>query len=69
MNPTPFYYWMNRDERTGKMRRTRYPMTEATALQRHPDAVKVPGTCEVRDLPENEAEIVANTTSAWQRSP
>jgi hypothetical protein len=45
-----------------------YLMTEATALQRHPAAVKVPHTCEVRNLPENDDEIRANSTSSWQRN-
>jgi hypothetical protein len=67
MKPTPFYRWLIRDERTGK-RKTRYLMTEETALHRHPEAVKVPGTCEVRDLPECEDEIQMNTTSSWQRN-
>jgi hypothetical protein len=68
MKPTPFYYWMIRDERTGKMRKTRYLMTEETALERHPEAVKVPGTPEIRDLPETPDEFKANTTSSWQRN-
>jgi hypothetical protein len=67
MKPTEFHLWMIRDERTGRMRKTRYLMTEETALQRHPEAVKVPLSCEVRNLPENDDEIRANTTSSWQR--
>ncbi len=69
MKPTPFYRWMIRDERTGKMRRTRYLMDEETALHRHPEAVQVPGVVEVRNLPENDDEMRANTCSAWQRNP
>ncbi|CAM5795698.1 hypothetical protein [Rhizobacter fulvus] len=68
MKPTEFHLWMIRDERTGKLRKTRYLMTAATALQRHPEASTVPGTCEVRDLPENDDEMRANTTSSWQRN-
>ncbi len=68
MKPTEFHLWMIRDERTGKMRKTRYLMDEVTALHRHPEAVKVPRTCEVRDLPENDDEVRANTTSSWQRN-
>ncbi len=68
MKPTPFYYWMIRDERTGKLRKTRYLMDEVTALGRHPEAVKVPGAPEIRDLPETPDEFKANTTSSWQRN-
>jgi hypothetical protein len=69
MKPTEYHRWIIRDERTGKMRKTRYLMTEATALQRHPEAVKMPGTCEIRHLPESEDEIRMNTTSSFQRNP
>jgi hypothetical protein len=69
MKPTEFHLWMICDERTGKMRRTRYLMTQETALRRHPEAVKVPHTCEIRNLPENEDEIRMNTTSSFQRNP
>jgi hypothetical protein len=40
MKPTEFHLWMICEKRTGKMRRTRDLMTELTALQRHPEAVK-----------------------------
>lgn len=40
-------------------------MTEATALGRHPKAVKVRGT-ELRTPPENDDERRANTTSTSQ---
>lgn len=68
MKPTEFWIWKIRDELTGKMRKTRYRMTEETAMERHPEAVKLPGSREVRNLPENEDEIRMNTTSSWQRN-
>ncbi len=67
MKPTEFWIWRIRDELTGKMRKTRHRMDEATAMQRHPEALKVPGTCEVRNLPENDDELHLNTTSSWHQ--
>jgi hypothetical protein len=67
MKPTEFWFGKVRDELTGKMRKTRYRMTEETAMERHPEALKIGGSFEVRDLPENEDEIRMNTTS-WQRN-
>lgn len=65
MKPTEF--WKVRDELTGKMRTTRYRMAAATALQRHPEAVRT-GSPEIRNLPETPEEFKANTTSSWQRN-
>lgn len=47
---------------------TRHRMTEEVALARHPEAVRVPGTLEIRDIPETDEERMANTTSAWQKA-
>ncbi len=44
------------DPITGKPYKTRYVMDEPTALRRHPDAQRVPGTLEVRELPETPEE-------------
>ncbi len=68
VKPTEFWFWKVRDELTGKMRTTRYRMDAATALQRHPEAVKT-GSPEIRNLPETPEEFKANTTSSFQRNP
>jgi hypothetical protein len=39
--PFRIYFWMIPDERTGKLRQTRYRMSEASALERYPGAVRV----------------------------
>lgn len=63
MKTTEFWLWTITDEVTGRRRRTRWRMTAEQAAG-YPGAERVPGTCEVRDLPETPAEIQANCTSA-----
>jgi len=41
-----------RSETTGKVGRARWKMTEAEALRRDPDAVRVPGSMELRTIYE-----------------
>ena len=41
----------------GKQHVTRYAMMEAEALRRDPQAVRVMGTLEVREVPESAAEV------------
>jgi hypothetical protein len=60
MKRTPFYYWMVADERTGKLKKTKYLMTEETALGRHPEAVRIDPPAEWRNLPETEQEAHPN---------
>jgi hypothetical protein len=67
MKRTEFWKWMTWNEVKGKMTKTNYLMTEEDALARHPEAVKVPGSCEVRDLPETDEEKAANWPSTWQK--
>lgn len=43
-------------EHLGKRRKSRWLMTEAEALERDLGAIKVPGSEEVRLLPETQAE-------------
>lgn len=62
MKRVEFWKWMVRDEITGKMRKTRHLMDEETALARHPEATKVPGSMEPRMLPEFDGEIPAMMT-------
>ncbi len=40
-DPIVLWRWRIRDERTGRWRETRYHMTEAEALTRHPGAQKI----------------------------
>jgi hypothetical protein len=47
---------------------TRYAMTEAGALQRDPQAVRVPGTRELREVPETAAELAALSPGKGIRS-
>lgn len=54
--PVEFWLWWITDEVTKKRRKTRYRMTERDALAAYPDAEKVEGSCEVRQLPETDNE-------------
>lgn len=47
-------YWLTNEH--GKRRRSTWKMTEAEAKRRDPNAELVPGTQEVRDLPEGRDE-------------
>lgn len=66
MKPTEFWLWTIPDEITGKPVRTRWRKTDAQAAG-YAGAQKVPGTCEVRNLPENATEVQANCTSTLGR--
>jgi hypothetical protein len=61
--PTEFWYFAVPDERRpGKTRRSACRMTrEDAASQYGKAATPIPGSLEVRDLPESEAEILALT--------
>ena len=52
----------------GKMVRTGYSMSEATALEAHPGAVRATGTMELRNVPDTDDDLRASFTSAWMRS-
>lgn len=62
MKPTEFWRW-NVWSETGPRKRvkTRHAMTREQAMQRDPTATPIPGTREVRNLPENDAERLADT--------
>lgn len=55
----------------GKWERTSYKMDEETALARHPEAVRVPGTMELRDLeePGDDPTLSLNRRPRWKESP
>lgn len=64
MKRTPFYYWMVPDDITGKLRKTKYLMTEETARERHGDsAVRIDPPAEWRNLPEPGDETNHNRAS------
>ncbi len=70
MKTVEYWQWLipTQTQRGTKMVKTRYRMDEATALGAHPGAVNAPGTMELRSIPETDADMQANFTSAWQRS-
>jgi hypothetical protein len=59
--PTEFNRWYITDERTGKRRRTPYARTREQAAERFPDAEPDLHTLEVRNLPENDDEVLRST--------
>jgi hypothetical protein len=55
--PTEFWRWIvNSESPPGKRIKTRHLMTREQALARDPTAEPVPGSMEMRDLPETEDE-------------
>lgn len=66
MKPTEFWKWnIPHPHKPGKTIVTRWAMTETDALRQHPTATKVPGTMEMRELPETEDEAFMRSASAW----
>ena len=59
--------WWPPDERMGKLRRSSYRTTDVTAHAAHPDAKRIEGSRELRMVPETDAELGANSTSAWRQ--
>lgn len=62
MKATEFWRWETWST-TGPRKRikTRHHMTREQALERDPTATPIPGTCEVRNLPQNDDELMGNT--------
>jgi hypothetical protein len=56
------------DRRPGRTYVTRWAMSEAEALARWPTAERV-GDPQLHDLPETQADFIANATSSFQRRP
>jgi hypothetical protein len=67
MKRVEYWLWLTWNDLHTRRTQTRYRMTEEVAMARHPDAIKVEGTCEVRELAETEAEHYANTISPPSR--
>lgn len=53
MKPVEFWFWTLRNKTTGERTRSSCRLTEAEALRRDPDAMRVPDSCEVRVLPKH----------------
>lgn len=56
--PTEFWFWMLTNRETGKRRKSVCRFREADAWKLDPTAERVPGTCEIRDLPNSQDEWV-----------
>lgn len=56
MKKTEFWYWRMRSDTTGKVGKCSCRYREEDALARDPGAVRIDGTCEVRDCPETTDE-------------
>jgi len=66
MKPTAFYRWLIPDD-AGKLRPTRYRMSEQTARERYGDqAQPLLDTIEWRDLPESAEEVTQHNPSNWR---
>jgi hypothetical protein len=70
MKTVECWFWLipTLTPRGERMVRTRYRMDEATALEAQPEAVKAPGTMELRNVPETDDDWRANFSGAWQQS-
>lgn len=60
--------WQWRTLWIGKMIKTRYKCTEEFIRHRHPEAVRVEGTMEVRWIPEHSEEY-SSTAPRWGNHP
>lgn len=63
LDPAGFYFWMIRDELTGKRRKTSWRMQPADALERHPDATPILSSKELRAHIGNAADLGSNSAS------
>jgi len=63
MKKVECWLWMIWNLQGTKMTKTRYLMDEATALERHPEAVKVPGTMVLREVCETDEERWRHTNT------
>lgn len=64
MKTAEYWFWKMRSETTGKVQRSSCRFTEAEALSRDPQAIRVPDTCEVRTLPTSPEEFRAMLPSS-----
>jgi len=70
MKAVEYWHWLieTPTQHGTKMVKTRCRMDEATAREAPADAMKAPGTLELRNVPDTDADLQANFTSAWRRS-
>jgi len=66
MKQLELWRWRMRDHR-GMVHATRFALTEADALARDPQAVRVPGSREVRTVPADDAEL-GTAMASWSSS-
>lgn len=57
--PTEFWFWKMRSATTGKVGKSPCRFTEAEALKRDPEAVRVPGSCQVIMVADTADEAAA----------
>lgn len=68
MKRVEYWLWTIWNLQGTKKVKTRHHMDEVTALARHPEAVRVPGSCEVRQIPETPEERAMDSTSINTRA-
>ena len=59
MKSTEFWYWRMRSETTKKVGKSPCRYTEEVALKLDPNAVRIPGSMEIRECPETQEELAA----------
>jgi hypothetical protein len=66
MKTVEYWHWLipTQTQHGTKMVKTRYRMDEATAIEVHPGSKKAPGTLELRNVPDTDADLQENFTSA-----
>lgn len=67
MKAVEFWYWEMKNSR-GVRRRSPCRFMAEDALERDPEATRVPGTCVVRELPTTPEEFEALHTSSFLRN-
>lgn len=68
MKRVEYWRWWIWNLQGTKKVKTSYRMSEAAALKQHPEATKVEGSMEVREILETDEEIAANlNTKPGQR--
>jgi hypothetical protein len=58
MKTVEYWRWMTWNNQRTKLTPTRHSMSEETALARHPEAVRVPGTMELREVCTTEEDML-----------
>lgn len=69
MKTVEYANWMLLSEVTGKRRASRWKMTREDALARDTGATPCPGTLELRQIPETEAEHAQSLYRMFRPAP